>query len=338
MYKSVIVLVFFVTSSFAQDGPLTADFQAWLQSNGYGDQDFVRTDFGTKGSYGGKTSPTDNASRQPVIFIHGNSDAALDYSSTATGWANSIKYFLQQGHKSRELYATTWGDANAFNAASRTHDCTTLGRLRKFVEAVIAYTNATKIDVISHSMGVTIGRKIIKGGKLVTSTGTCNLGPSLSGKVYTFVGLAGGNYGLCNCEGPDALISATCNKKDGFWPGDSCGFNTLDCGAPVLAFPCSTVVYSSFLTDLNSNPTREGKYIYSAWSLCKFTSMINSNFLQSNISVDDVILYEDQVWGKPTSLIPNSTKKKVYDVYTHMQTKELTYEDQYDMVVHHVVA
>ena len=102
--------------------------------------------------------------------------------------------------------------------------------MRKFLEAVIAYTNATKIDIISkcfsylitffkihcftaHSMGVTIGRKIVKGGKLVTSQGTCDLGPSLSSKVDTFVGLAGGNYGLCNCEGGDALISATCNKK-----------------------------------------------------------------------------------------------------------------------------
>uniref|UniRef100_A0AC35F121 Lipase n=1 Tax=Panagrolaimus sp. PS1159 TaxID=55785 RepID=A0AC35F121_9BILA len=213
MLKAFIALILFVTVCVAQDGPLTADFQTWLQANGYGDQDFPRVDFGTKGSYGGKASPTDTPTKQPVVFIHGNSDAALDYSMTATGWANSIEYFLQKGYQSRELYATSWGDANALNAASRTHDCPTLERWRKFLEAVIAYTNATKIDIISHSMGVTIGRKIVKGGKLVTSKGTCDLGPSLSGKVDTFVGLAGGNFGLCNCEGGDALISATCNKK-----------------------------------------------------------------------------------------------------------------------------
>uniref|UniRef100_A0A914Z330 Lipase n=1 Tax=Panagrolaimus superbus TaxID=310955 RepID=A0A914Z330_9BILA len=321
MLQHFIALLLFVTVCFGQDGPLTANFQTWLQANGYGDQDFPRVDFGTKGSFGGKDSDTDAATRQPVVFIHGNSDAALKYSFTATGWSNSIEYFLQKGYKSRELYATSWGDANALNAASRTHDCATLGRLRKFLEAVISYTNATKIDIISHSMGVTIGRKIVKGGKLVTTKGTCDLGPSLAGKVDTFVGLAGGNYGLCDCEGGDALISATCNKKDGFWPGDSCGFNTLDCGAPIMAFPCSGVVYSSFLTDLNKNPIREGSYIFSAWSL-----------------LDDVILYEDLVWGNPTSLIPNSTKKKVYSLYTHMETKELTAEDQFDMVVHHIVA
>jgi triacylglycerol esterase/lipase EstA (alpha/beta hydrolase family) len=36
--------------------------------------------------------------------------------------------------------------------------------LRKFVEAVINYTKAKQIIIISHSMGVTLARKIIKGG------------------------------------------------------------------------------------------------------------------------------------------------------------------------------
>jgi triacylglycerol esterase/lipase EstA (alpha/beta hydrolase family) len=37
--------------------------------------------------------------------------------------------------------------------------------MRAFVEAVLAYTKAPKVIIIGHSMGVTIGRKIIKGGK-----------------------------------------------------------------------------------------------------------------------------------------------------------------------------
>jgi triacylglycerol lipase len=37
-------------------------------------------------------------------------------------------------------------------------------RMRAFVEAVLAYTNASQVNVIGHSMGVSIGRKIIKGG------------------------------------------------------------------------------------------------------------------------------------------------------------------------------
>lgn len=36
--------------------------------------------------------------------------------------------------------------------------------LRAFVEAVIAYTGAPQVNIISHSMGVTLARKVIKGG------------------------------------------------------------------------------------------------------------------------------------------------------------------------------
>ena len=74
---------------------------------------------GTAGSYGGKASPGETIVQQPVVFIHGNSDTALHYSFEATGWSNSVQYFLKKGHKTSELYATTWGDANAMNAATR---------------------------------------------------------------------------------------------------------------------------------------------------------------------------------------------------------------------------
>lgn len=39
--------------------------------------------------------------------------------------------------------------------------------MRAFVEAVIAYTGTSKVNIIGHSMGVTIGRKIIKGGPAI---------------------------------------------------------------------------------------------------------------------------------------------------------------------------
>ncbi|EYC40015.1 hypothetical protein Y032_0633g904 [Ancylostoma ceylanicum] len=35
-------------------GPLSDDFQQWLSKNGYQSYDFVRGDYGTQGSYGGK--------------------------------------------------------------------------------------------------------------------------------------------------------------------------------------------------------------------------------------------------------------------------------------------
>uniref|UniRef100_A0A914CED5 Lipase n=1 Tax=Acrobeloides nanus TaxID=290746 RepID=A0A914CED5_9BILA len=319
--KTALLLASFIVFVFAQQGPITQDFQNWLSTNGYSSDDFVRADLGSAGSYGGRNAPTDKVVKNPVIFIHGNSDAALYYNSESTGWTNSVKYFLGKGYTTQELYATTWGDADPLNAGTRVHDCATLGRLRRWVEAIMKYTNATKIAVITHSMGVTLGRKIIQGGSVTGDN--CNLGPSLIPNVDTYVGLAGGNYGLCSCEGGDAFISATCNQKNGFWPGDSCGLNTLTCGEVPLTFPCdpTSVTYSSFLSVLNSNNAKEAAYLFSAWSIA-----------------DNLILYEDQVWGRPTSLIRNSTGYKQYLTYTHMETKELTAADQYNMVVYHTVS
>uniref|UniRef100_A0A914EMW8 Triacylglycerol lipase n=1 Tax=Acrobeloides nanus TaxID=290746 RepID=A0A914EMW8_9BILA len=227
-----------------------------------------------------------------------------------------IPMLLYKGYTTQELYATTWGDASALNAATRVHDCATLGRLRRWVEAVMAYTNATKISVITHSMGVTLGRKLIQGGAVTGDN--CNLGASLIPNVDTYVGLAGANYGMCFCEGGNAFVSATCNQKNGFWPGDSCGLNKLNCGEVPLTFPCdpTTVTYSSFLSALNSNSAKEGAYLFSVWSL-----------------VDTLT-----AWGRPSSLIRNSTDYKQYRNYTNMQIKDLTAPDQYNMIVYHTVS
>ncbi|VDM65844.1 unnamed protein product [Strongylus vulgaris] len=70
------------------------------------------------------------------------------------------------------------------------------------------------------------------------------------------------------------------------------------------------------LMEMNTDNVREASVVYSAWSVA-----------------DDLILYGDQVWGRPTSLIPTSSGKVVYTHYTHMQTKENTAADQYTMVV-----
>nr|CDJ83481.1 Lipase domain containing protein [Haemonchus contortus] len=316
MHRTSFYLLFSIYCLCTADitGPLSYDFQQWLTSNGYQSDDFVRADYGTQGSYGGRTASASTVSHTPVVFIHGNSDAALHLSKSATGWSNTIEYFLDKGYTQAELYATSWGDTNTLNAAKRTHNCRDLVRLRRFVQAVLAYTGAPKVSLITHSMGVTLGRKLIKGGAVDGPDGTCNLGTPLTSNVDVFLGLAGGNFGLCACEGTGTL-EPTCNKKNGFWPGDSCGLNTLTCGLSPLPFPCNGPTYSSLLMSMNTDNVREASTVFSAWSLA-----------------DDLILYADEVWGRPTSLIPTSSGKVVYKLYTHMQTKENTAADQYTMV------
>ncbi|GMT26269.1 hypothetical protein PFISCL1PPCAC_17566 [Pristionchus fissidentatus] len=290
-----------LSNQYKVTGPLTPHFVDWLQKNGYTD-DFVRADLMiTQGSYGGRSSDGQQITKTPIVMIHGNSDAAL-----RQGFTHDYRLYTQA-----ELYATSWGDTNPLYSASRKHDCATTQRLRRFLIAVQAYTGAEKISFITHSMGVTLGRKIIKGGKIQASDGNCDLGAPLR-YVDVFVGLAGANYGLCNCEGV-GTAEPTCNKQDGLWPGDSCGMNYMDCGLAVMPFPCSGPTYSAFLTDLNNDMEQEAKRVVSAWS-----------------SSDDLIMYGTMTWGKTTCLIPRSTDKKTYLTFSHMETKELTYEDQFN--------
>jgi len=75
------------------------------------------------------------------------------------GFRYTIEYFLQRGYTKSELYGSMWGFADYphnhyFNAE-------TILYIRKFIDAVLEYTNATYIDVISHSMGVTYARRAL---------------------------------------------------------------------------------------------------------------------------------------------------------------------------------
>lgn len=85
---------------------------------------------------------------------------------------------------------------------------------------MLAYTNSSKVVIIGHSMGVTLGRKVIKGGPVTDHvSGNYSLGSSIHDKVHVFVGIAGANYGLTGCYSVSTDKYPTCNKVDGFYPG-----------------------------------------------------------------------------------------------------------------------
>lgn len=288
---------------------LTTDFRNWLTSNGYGSYGFERADV-TGGSYGGRTSVGQAVVNQPVIFIHGNSDSALGHGSPYTGWYDSIAYFKSQGYTSAELYATTWGPANALLASNQYHSKANLTRLRAFIQAVKAYTGATKVDIIGHSMGVTLARKAVKDGSGNDSAdgGAYNLGASLTTSVDAFVGIAGANRGLTTCymSGP---TTPTCGSTNGFYPG-------------YLVGGFGPYGVSSFLVDLAATSHYEGSYVYSIWS-----------------SVDEVIGYGTIVYGASTCRIPAQNGEVVFSSapYGHFGVKNLTGYYQWRMVKYHAV-
>ncbi|MFL5352828.1 lipase family protein [Archangium sp.] len=298
------------TQSAVTTTGFTSHFRGWLSANGYEPAyNLVRDDL-VGGSYGGKASSTDTVVNQPVIFIHGNSDKAIGTGSAGqSGWNASIDYFLTHGYKTSELYATTWGPADSSLSAYQYHSKTNVMKVRKFIEAVKAYTGATKVDIVTHSMGVTLARKAILGGYATDSLegGQYYIGPSLTSSVDTFVGIAGASLGLTSCyqTGP---TTPTCGSTNGLYPGV---FNGI-----------SVSGRSAYLNDLMSSSGYEGAFRYTIWS-----------------TADEVIGYGDVVYGSYTSRIPSQTGEKVYSGYPygHFGLKDQTPSVQLSMVKSHII-
>jgi len=291
------------TNAFAQ---ITPDFEQWLDANGYAAYDFERMDL-TGGSYGGRTSAGQTVVNQPVIFIHGNSDRAMaGGGGYSTGWTDSVDYFIAQGYTSAELYATTWGPSDEDLATSQYHSKDYVTTTRAFIQAVLDYTGVNKVDIVAHSMGVTLGRKAVKGGWAsdLANGGSYYVGSSLTTEVDTFVGISGANHGLVTCylTGP---TTPTCGSTNGFYPG-------------YLWYGFGPYGVSAFLTDLNSSSGYEGSYVFSMWS-----------------SDDGLIGYNNLVYGKRTSRIPSQDGERVLSNYNHFESKDLTAYYQWRMVKYH---
>ncbi|MBS1797291.1 MAG: lipase [Acidobacteria bacterium] len=303
MKNGLLAVLLVLLCAGGASAQLTSHFQTWLNANGYGGYNF---NYGGN-SYGGKANAGDTVVNQPVIFIHGNSDAALGSGPGLTGWNASINYFLSQGYKTSEIYATTWGDANPLLSANQYHSKPNLQKIRAFIQAVKAYTGATKVDIVTHSMGVTLARKAILGGTAsdLANGGSYNLGSPLTSSVDTFVGIAGANQGLVSCYQTGGS-TPTCANTNGLYPG-------------YLYFGLLLGV-SNILTNMNASSHYEGTYTYSIWS-----------------TVDEVIGYGDIVYGQYTSRVPGQNGEVVFGAvpYGHINSKDLTGYYQWRMVKYH---
>lgn len=273
---------------------LTVDFRDWLAAHGYAADEFARDDL-SGGSVGGRACPGQTLMHDPVVFVHGNSDRAFAANGALTGWTASIGYFAAHGYTSAELYATTWGPADASLATAQTHSVANVVRTRRFFDAVLAYTGATRLDVIAHSMGVTLARRAILGGDY---RGT-NLGPALTGAVDAFVGISGANRGLTNCYFTSAL--PTCDASTGLYPGTLVG--------------AAIVGRSALLEELDVVTGYEGARRYALFS-----------------TADELIGYGGLVYGEYTSRIPGQTAEQIAATQTHNETKDQTPAAQLSLV------
>ncbi|HEY2372913.1 MAG TPA: hypothetical protein VGH82_10215 [Gaiellaceae bacterium] len=150
--------------------------------------------------------------RTPVIFLHGNNDTPFPTACNPYGAVHTMaQYFADHGYAPSELWALGYqGDqcdllTDPTNRSGVAH--TTLANipdLDRFVRSVLAYTGARRVDIIGHSLGVTLARAWMK----LDHTGHL---------VRRFVGIDGPNHGITDCS-PSPLNFWQLPANGGFTP------------------------------------------------------------------------------------------------------------------------
>lgn len=126
-----------------------------------------------------------------VVLVHGNSGSPSD-------WDNTYELLLDNGYSSSQVYRPSWGSSYA---ANNNHSGSEETPVRNDITAALNASCTGKIDVIGHSMGVTLAaQQIIKLNK--------------SNQVDTFVGVAGAYKGLWTCGAyPWNIWTPTCGSN-----------------------------------------------------------------------------------------------------------------------------
>ncbi len=164
--------------------------------------------------YGGFGGGSCIPSRTPVVFLHGNGDEAKnwDYPSS-TGVASVYDTFVAGGYNDCELFGVNWLSASQRSAPQYNyHRSSTAGRVADFIADVLAYTGASKVDVVAHSMGVTVGLQALDEAGLWSD-------------VRRFISIGGGLRGLASCYWVGYANSSvpTCGSQN-YWYSGTFGF------------------------------------------------------------------------------------------------------------------
>jgi hypothetical protein len=277
---------------------LSAHFEMWLNSQ-YPDSNFVRDDL-VGGSFGGLLSNDDCLTHTPVLFIHGNSDRAIE--GLLGGWTDSREIFLRNGYRSAELYATTYGSPDTQTPDQYAHTQDNILQVRRFIEAVLEYTGSEQVNIVAHSLGVTLARRAILGGNEMDADGSIyDIGPTLTDQINVFVGIAGANQGLASCAFANTTV---CGRELGLYPG-TWSNGTLQ-------------EQSRIIQTINQESHYEGQTVYSIWG--------EADGLIGNDDLLDCLLY-----GANTCLIPGHDGD--YNEYlSHMDIRDQTGQVQVDMI------
>lgn len=131
------------------------------------------------------------ACKDNVVLVHGNAGSSDD-------WSNTYNELISRGYSSSEIFTPNWGSSSP---ASNNHSGSEETPVRNAVVDAVNASCTGKIDVIGHSMGVTLAaQQIIKANKVSS--------------VDSFVGIAGAYRGLLSCGVyPFNVWTSTCGSQ-----------------------------------------------------------------------------------------------------------------------------
>lgn len=92
------------------------------------------------------------ACRDNVVLVHGNT-------ASPSSWNNTINELLSKGYSSSEIFTPNWGSKSC--ASCNDHNCSEETPVRNAILSAINQSCTGKIDVIGHSMGVTLAAQQI---------------------------------------------------------------------------------------------------------------------------------------------------------------------------------
>lgn len=133
--------------------------------------------------------------RTPVIFLHGNNDTPYPTACSPYGNARAFaQYLADHGYATSELWGLGYQGDQCNLAADQTNrsriahtNQANVPDLRRFVAAVLAFTGAKQVDIVGHSLGVTLAREWMRQDDAHRT-------------VRRFVAIDGPNHGIINCS------------------------------------------------------------------------------------------------------------------------------------------
>lgn len=148
----------------------------------------------------------------PVIFLHGNNDTPFATACNPYGQIHAIaQYLADHGYATSELWGLGYqGDqcdtiATPTNKSAFAHSTVAnVPDLDRFVHAVLDFTGAKRVDIVGHSLGVTLARTWMK----ATHQGHL---------VRRLVAIDGPNHGIVDCS-PSPLNYFALPPFGGFTP------------------------------------------------------------------------------------------------------------------------